>query len=73
VSVGPVVAARSGVPDGGPAVGPLDNRFHVVAVACLRVMQLRNGARPRLDPGGHKPCIAAVAEVVAGTVPYYLS
>jgi DNA-directed RNA polymerase subunit K/omega len=36
-------------------------------------MQLRNGARPRLDPGGHKPCIAAVAEVVAGTVPYYLS
>jgi DNA-directed RNA polymerase subunit K/omega len=44
-----------------------------VAVACLRVMQLRNGARPRLDPGGHKPCIAAVAEVVAGTVPYYLS
>jgi DNA-directed RNA polymerase subunit K/omega len=73
VSAGPVVVPRPGVPDGGPAVGPLDNRFHVVAVACLRVMQLRNGARPRLDPGGHKPCIAAVAEVVAGTVPYYLS
>jgi DNA-directed RNA polymerase subunit K/omega len=55
------------------AVGPLDNRFHVVSVACLRVMQIRNGGRPRLDPGGHKPCVAAVAEVVAGVVPYYNS
>lgn len=73
MSAGAVVVPRPAVPDGGPAVGPLDNRFHVVAVACLRVMQLRNGARPRLDPGGHKPCIAAVAEVVAGAVPYYLS
>jgi DNA-directed RNA polymerase subunit K/omega len=55
------------------AVGPLGNRFHVVAVACQRVMQIRDGARPRLDPDGHKPCVVAVAEVVAGTVPYYLS
>ena len=55
------------------SVGPLDNRFHVVAVACQRVVQIRNGARPHLDPNGHKPCVVAVAEVVAGTVPYYLS
>lgn len=46
------------------------NRFLVVAVACQRVVQLRNGARTRLDPNGHKPCVVAVAEVVAGTVPY---
>jgi DNA-directed RNA polymerase subunit K/omega len=55
------------------AVGPLENRFHVVAVACQRVAQLRGGSRRRVDPGGHKPCVVAVAEVVAGTVPYYLS
>ena len=54
-------------------VGPLDNRFHVVAVACQRVVQLRAGARLRLDLTGHKPCVVAVAEVVAGTVPYYLA
>jgi DNA-directed RNA polymerase subunit K/omega len=53
-------------------VGPLDNRFHVVSVACRRVVQIRAGSRPRLDPGGHKPCVVAVAEVVAGTVPYYV-
>lgn len=49
---------------------PLDNRFLVVAVACRRVMQIRSGARPHLDPNGHKPCVMAVAEVMAGTVPY---
>ena len=58
---------------GESAIGPLDNRFHVVAVASLRVIQIRNGARPRVDPGGHKPCVAAVAEVLAGAVPYYLA
>ena len=55
------------------AVGPLDNRFHVVAVACQRVLQIRDGARLRVDLTGHKPCVVAVAEVVAGTVPCYLS
>ena len=55
------------------SVGPIDNRFHVVAVACQRVLQIRNGARQRIDLTGHKPCVVAVAEVVAGTVPCYLS
>jgi DNA-directed RNA polymerase subunit K/omega len=73
VSAVTVVPAYAGVSGAESAVGPLDNRFHVVSVACLRVIQIRNGARPRLDPGGHKPCVAAVAEVIAGTVPYYLS
>ena len=54
-------------------VGPLENRFHVVSVACQRVVQIRGGSRLRLDPGRHKPCVVAVAEVMAGTVPYYMS
>ena len=62
-----------GPAEAASAIGPLDNRFHVVAVACRRVMQIRNGARLHLDPPGHKECVVAVAEVMAGTVPYYLS
>ena len=37
------------------------------------VVQIRGGSRLRLDPGGHKPCVVAVAEVLAGAVPYYMS
>jgi DNA-directed RNA polymerase subunit K/omega len=73
VSVDAAMTRAPVIPDRESAVGPLGNRFHVVAVACQRVIQIRNGARPHLDPGGHKPCVLAVAEVVAGTVPYYLS
>jgi DNA-directed RNA polymerase subunit K/omega len=73
VSVGTVTTHDLAIPEGESAIGPLDNRFHVVAVASLRVIQIRNGARPRLDPEGHKACVVAVAEVLAGTVPYYLS
>ena len=65
--------AAPGLAGAETAVGPFDNRFLLVAVACQRIVQIRNGARPRLDLGGHKPCVVAVAEVVAGTVPYYLS
>ena len=73
MSATPSVAPLARIAESGAAVGPLDNRFHVVSVACLRVMQIRNGGRLRLDPGGHKPCVVAVAEVVAGVVPYYNS
>lgn len=73
MSADAVGAPQPLVREGGNVVGPLDNRFHVVSVACLRVMQIRNGGRLRLDPGGHKPCVVAVAEVVAGVVPYYNS
>jgi DNA-directed RNA polymerase subunit K/omega len=59
--------------EGEAVIGPLDNRFHVVVVASLRVVQIRAGARLRLDPGGHKPCVVAVAEVLAGTVPCYIA
>ena len=73
MSAVPIVAALPPVTQSGAAVGPLENRFHVVSVACLRVMQIRSGGRLRLDPGGHKECVVAVAEVVAGVVPYYNS
>jgi len=66
-------ASPLAIPDTDASVGPLGNRFHVVAVACQRVLQIRAGSRPRLDPEGHKPCVLAVAEVIAGTVPYVLS
>ena len=65
--------ADTGPTQGPSAIGPLDNRFHVVSVACRRVMQIRGGARLHLDPKGHKECVVAVAEVLAGTVPYYIS
>lgn len=73
MSAEPIGAPKARVAESGAAVGPLDNRFHVVSVACLRVMQIRNGGRLRLDADGHKPCVVAVAEVVAGFVPYYNS
>jgi DNA-directed RNA polymerase subunit K/omega len=59
----------------GPAsmIGPLGNRFYVISVACQRVMQIRNGARLHVDPRGHKECVVAVAEVMAGTVSCYVS
>jgi DNA-directed RNA polymerase subunit K/omega len=73
MSVAAVVASEFVIPEGDSASGPLGNRFLVVSVACRRVMQIRDGARPRLDPGRHKPCFVAVAEVMAGTIPYYVS
>lgn len=73
MSAVPLGAPLARVAESGAAVGPLDNRFHIVSVACLRVMQIRAGGRLRLDPGGHKPCVVAVAEVVAGVVPSYNS
>jgi DNA-directed RNA polymerase subunit K/omega len=53
--------------------GPFGNRFLLVSVACKRVTQLQGGARRRVDAGRHKPCLVAVAEVMAGTVPYFVS
>jgi DNA-directed RNA polymerase subunit K/omega len=55
------------------AAGPFQNRFLVVSVACRRVIQLQGGSRLRVDGAGHKPCLVAVAEVMAGTVPYFVA
>jgi len=54
-------------------LAPLQNRFHVATVASQRVVQLQNGARPRVDPGQHKHCVVAVEEVMAGAVSWFLA
>ncbi len=46
------------------------NRFLLVTVAFRRVVQIRAGARPRVDVGSHKPTVLAVAEVIAGCIPF---
>jgi DNA-directed RNA polymerase subunit K/omega len=71
VSAATLVAPESAVPEGGAASEVFGNRFLLVAVASQRVLQIRNGSRPRLDAGTHKPCLVAIAEVVAGSVPYF--
>jgi DNA-directed RNA polymerase subunit K/omega len=56
------------------AVGSgVEHRFLFVSVAAQRVVQIRNGARPRVDAGSHKATVVAVAEVLAGFVPYIAS
>ena len=54
-------------------LAPLQSRFHVATVASQRVVQLQNGARPRVDPGQHKHCVVAVEEVMAGAVSWFLA
>ena len=50
-----------------------EHRFLFVTVASRRVLQIRAGSRPRVDAGSHKPTVVAVAEVLAGFVPYIAS
>lgn len=63
-------AAAVRVEDTGVGGSPLQNRFHVAALVFQRVRQLKNGARPRVDPAGHKPLHLALLEVLANTVPW---
>jgi DNA-directed RNA polymerase omega subunit len=53
--------------------GVFANRFLLVSVAVQRSVQIRAGSRPRVDPGRHKATVIAVAEVVAGAVPYMVA
>jgi DNA-directed RNA polymerase subunit K/omega len=73
MSVDTIPQRQFAIPAGESAVDPVGAGFHVVTLACLRLTQIRNGARLRMDPRGHKPCVVAVAEVLAGAVPYYLA
>jgi DNA-directed RNA polymerase omega subunit len=50
-----------------------DNRFLLVTVAFRRVVQIREGSRPRVLIASHKPTVLAVAEVRAGSVQYAMS
>jgi DNA-directed RNA polymerase subunit K/omega len=53
-----------------PAVAPFANRFLLVTVAFRRVVQIREGARPRVHVASRKPSVLAVAEVLAGCVTF---
>ncbi len=56
-----------------PSNGALGNRFLLVTVAFRRVVQIRAGARPRVSVESRQPTVLAVAEVLAGCVPYGVS
>ena len=60
------------IPTSEPANGGFSNRFLLVTVACRRVSQIRGGSRARVAAGSHKPVVLAVAEVLAGCVPYFI-
>jgi DNA-directed RNA polymerase subunit K/omega len=44
--------------------------FHLATVVFRRALQLRAGARPRVDPAGHKLGHVAFLEVRAGAIPW---
>lgn len=44
--------------------------FHLATVVFRRALQLRAGARPRVDPGSHKLGHVAFLEVTAGEIPW---
>ncbi len=58
---------------GQPTTPAWESRFLLVTVASRRVLQIRGGSRPRVEVSGHKPVVQAVAEVLAGRVPYTTS
>ena len=44
--------------------------FHLATVMFLRAIQLKAGARPRVEADGHKPLRVAFLEVTAGAIPW---
>ena len=44
--------------------------FHLTTLVFRRALQLRAGARPRVDPAGHKLGHVAFLEVTAGAIPW---
>jgi len=46
----------------------LQNKFSLVVLTSQRARQLQNGARPRVDPDGHKFPWVARHEVMAGMI-----
>jgi DNA-directed RNA polymerase subunit K/omega len=65
-------APSPAMPTNVSANGVFSNRFLLVAVACRRVLQIRGGSRIHVAAGLHKPVVLAVAEVLAGCVPYVI-
>ena len=66
LAVAPEISASEGLgtKDGPPALG----NFHLASVMFLRAIQLKQGARPRVETNGHKIVHVAYLEVTAGTV-----
>lgn len=46
----------------------MQNKFSLVVITAQRARQLENGARPRVDPDGHKYPWIARREVMAGMI-----
>jgi DNA-directed RNA polymerase omega subunit len=67
------VAPKPDAPTREAAAAAFENRFLLVTVAFRRVLQIRAGSRPRVAIASHKPVVQAVAEVLAGCVPYITS
>jgi len=44
--------------------------FHLATIMFRRAVQLRNGARPRVETNGHKFLQVAFLEVTTGTIPW---
>jgi DNA-directed RNA polymerase subunit K/omega len=44
--------------------------FHLATIVFRRALQLRAGARPRVDPAGHKLGHVTFLEVTAGAIPW---
>lgn len=59
-------AGRAGAVGG--ASDELQNKFSLVVLTSQRARQLQNGARPRIDPDGHKFPWVARREVMAGMI-----
>jgi DNA-directed RNA polymerase omega subunit len=58
-----------------PLVGFSDdspNKFRLVTLVSQRAKQLQNGARPRVETGGHKFAHVALREVMAGLISWSL-
>jgi len=65
-----MAVAAVAAPAEDPAVAPFGNRFLLVTVAFRRVLQIRAGSRPRVYVASRQPTVLAVAEVLAGCVPF---
>ena len=56
-----------------PLRSDVQSIFHLVIVASQRAKQLIAGARPRVEPGHHRPARIALLEVTAGLVSWSLT
>lgn len=59
------------LPDAGmsaPATPGTWSAFQVATLSILRAVQLRDGARPRVEANGHKLLRVALLEVQAGAI-----